>query len=173
MTCSDLQWLARLKCMTFAFLWYWEPYMCQKLFTKEASSNPDNASLTTLQICITIPCGFSQFWEIRFTLWQLWGLQMWATSSEGGAIASLGSYRCGCAWSSRETSAGESWKHRTRPEDPQNGEGPWHVHKRSWKNWIVFQSLLFVEGPPSFFMYFSCGWGFGGMELMMGSPKNK
>lgn len=43
--------------------------------------------------------------------------------TEGGAIASLGGYRCGCAWSSRETSAGESWKHQLDctglPEDPQ------------------------------------------------------
>ena len=72
LTCSDLQWLARLKCMTFAFLWYWEPYLCQKLLTKEASSNPYNASLTTLQICITIPCETQQFW-VFVSLWQLWG----------------------------------------------------------------------------------------------------
>ena len=92
-TSSDLQWLARLKCSICAFLYIGTFLYVPQTSYKGSIIQPFWQCVSDdLANSITIPCGFPQFWV------------------EGRAIATLGSYRCGRAWSSRETSAGESWR---------------------------------------------------------------
>lgn len=117
-----------------------------------------------------------QFWVFD-SLWQLWGCD-WATSSDWrrGNCKSWWLqmwlrvvFTWNICWGILETS---TWLHGTsgRPSESEdcqdvwkvsfkkNGEGPWHVHKRSWKNWIVFQSLLVCWRATSFFMYVLVNW---------------
>ena len=132
---------------------------------------PDNSSLTTLQICITIPCETQQFW-VFVSLHSNFGAVIPATKA--GQLQVLVATDVAARGLHVKHLLGNPGNTGTRPEDPSESEGPWHVHKKILKELDRFpESTEYVEDPLFFFHVFSCVWGFGGMELMMGSPKNK
>ena len=110
-----------------------------------------------------------QFWGVRFTLATLglWlGDLIWLKAGQLQVLVATDVAARGLHVKHLLGNPGEIVHCAGLSEDPQrvkvvkmyekytlkNGEGPWYVHKRSSKNWMVFQSLLFVEGP----LFYSC-----------------